>query len=160
MTVTRRNAKHEKAARLRAEGHAHDSIADAVGVTVRTVERWQSKGILPDPPSTNGNGNGNGEAMTLTEARTRKEAALAGLREIELRRQRESLVDRDEAELFVRDHARRMRLAFEGFADVHGPRIAGELGTDTGATALALAAEVRAFLTNFSEEISNVASSD
>lgn len=146
-------------------------LAGIFGVTARTVRSWHDEGLDAHRDPKTGSYDVGGAVQwalerereksahppdeTLLAARTKKESALAGLRELELRRQLERLCDWSEVELFVRDYARRMRQAFEGFADVHGPGVAAELGTDTAATALAIAAEIRTWLTQFSKEVAN-----
>jgi transposase len=50
--ISRKAGLQAEAAVMRAAGHSHEAIAKHLKVTVRTVERWQAKGIL-DEPDTN-----------------------------------------------------------------------------------------------------------
>src|SRR5690554_160930 len=94
-----------RAARIRAAGGTQTDAADAVGVTARTVRRWESDAELweraleaaasgaprpdtaPDGP----------DSPSLYEAKRRKEAALARLRELEVLEREGQLITIDDA---------------------------------------------------------------
>jgi DNA-binding transcriptional MerR regulator len=147
MTDTRLTPKQKKAAKLRAGGQPHEAIASAVGVTKRTVERWQSKGLLPELPK---NGNGNG-AMTLTEARTRKESALARLRELDVELREADYIPRAEYKQDARDFGARVREQLLAWPGRVAAEIAADLDVDASLVGSTLEGYVRRLLTDMAD---------
>lgn len=102
--------RHRRAAEMLADGHAQVEVADEVGVSSRTVRRWKKAGKLDglageeEPDSTAGgpdrgaavgpSANG-GDPSTLSEARRRKEAALAAKHELDAGERAGTLIHRD-----------------------------------------------------------------
>jgi transposase len=147
------DTRHQQAARLRAEGATHAEIADAVGVSTRTVERWQGKGLLPDPPDgPDASKNGDGPEWSLTEARRRKEIELA------LKHKRERLKDEtrhvplDEITRQATEWGLRVQRLFRLFPVRHGPDLAQDLGVDGADLQIHLDEAIAAFLREAADE--------
>lgn len=83
-------SKYARAAHLLRSGLSQLEAADVMGVDPRTLRRWEKDGKLPEPGS---NGNGT-KKEKLSEARLRKEAALAEKHELDAATRRGELVDR------------------------------------------------------------------
>jgi len=94
------SGQHRRAAELRREGYTQAATAEVVGISVRTLRRWEKDGKL-DAALTNGSGpepepEKESEETGLSEARRRKEIALAKKHELELRRKEGELIERSE----------------------------------------------------------------
>jgi len=121
--------RHTEAARLRDAGLTQAETADAVGVSARTLRRWERRGLLSralasidgadddedaGPDTAAGDvrrtpsirSNGDGTPLSLAAARARKEAALAEKHELELGRLRGDLVPLASVEALIRDATR------------------------------------------------------
>lgn len=92
-------SRHAKAERMLADGHPVVDVAEAVGVSERTVYRWKAEGKV-DPGNRQAAGNGSGgpdtpdtrprtnggpprDGETLADARARKQRALATKHELD-----------------------------------------------------------------------------
>lgn len=92
-----------RAAELRAEGYSQHATGEAIGVSGRTIRAWESSGKLDGLAPTNGSGPEAAEDVGLSEARRRKEVALARRHELDLREREGELVQRS----VVRDQLER-----------------------------------------------------
>lgn len=97
--------RHVTAAKLRAEGHSQAASGEAVGVSARTIRTWEREGKLEAALQINGSTPETPEAeVGLSEARRRRELALAKKHEMDLRKKEGDLLDR----AIVRDHLERV----------------------------------------------------
>lgn len=90
--------RHAKAARLLGDGLSQVEVADVLGVTPRTVRRWQRAGKIP---SVSPNGSGS-KKPSFTEARARKEWAMAQKHELQLQQMRGDLVPAEDVNARIR----------------------------------------------------------
>lgn len=90
--------RYARAARLLEDGLSQVEVADVLGVTPRTVRRWQRAGKVPEV-SANGDG---GEKPSFSEARARKEWAMAQKHELQLQQMRGDLVPADDVNARIR----------------------------------------------------------
>lgn len=157
--------RHLEAARLRADGLTQAETADAIGVSARTIRRWEHRDLLsaalaatdgadddadtePDEPRTDvrrprvsGRARDGTPSVSLTEARARKEAALAAQHELKLRRLQGELVPLETVEALIRDATQPLDVALRTLSRELGPRWAKRLGVSEG-EALALVREL------------------
>lgn len=84
--------KHRRASELLQSGLSQRDTAALMDVTPRTIRNWKAEGKLPGLEE---NGRKDEEEVSLSDARRRKEAALAEKHELDAARQRGELIEKD-----------------------------------------------------------------